>query len=573
MSHSIYPIAVVFVLCTLSCGARQPSGDDPPEVGSSSDDPGAISWQAALFPEQEQAKVQRGTYGRHVALFYGGRVYASNGNDLPTEVGSALLPLALRREPHQGKRWAFVGIGSGVEVSVALNASPAQVDLYEPSAELMRGAAGLSDVSGLLFVEGRPQQDRLNIISQPPEGAPPEGYDLIVHPSSMTVISHPSRLYTVERFEALRDLLAPGGQVVIHLQAYEIRPITYQTLLRTFAAAFPHVTVMTPEDLSSDSLLIGSLEPSAVDLEVVRGIRADRSLSRFFFLSKLARATDVACRALLIDRNEIARYVGDGSVFRTTTPMDPDEVQQRPPQDPTQDIDDWDTRFDSWLAQTGLAEYEHFVETFYSPDWPYGDPCPDVPSCRFVTGIGEGREAAAAYADLALSLMAHGRLDASRVMLERTAESFNDPEGRIIRSARVYQELFGSLSLEGAPRPESERARLAISNVTTPEVAAEHLRPIFGETSIPIEDRQIAEVYLHYHQCQLRGDPGEDAMRRLERFVDEEPSFIERHTSTLYLLGRCQRSRFIYDRAVDTMLRYVDMTSRERASGAPTTAN
>jgi hypothetical protein len=53
-------------------------------------------------------------------------------------------------------------------------------------------------------------------------------------------------------------------------------------------------------------------------------------------------------------------------------------------------------------------------------------------------------------------------------------------------------------------------------------------------------------------------------MLRLQRFVDEEPLVISRHPRTLYLLGRCQRSRFFYDRAVDTMVRYVDSTSSER---------
>jgi hypothetical protein len=241
--------------------------------------------------------------------------------------------------------------------------------------------------------------------------------------------------------------------------------------------------------------------------------------------------------------------------------MPPDEVPLFPPRDPENLNDDSEDLFDEWLEQTGLSEYEDYPGTLYHPDWPYGAPCPDLPSCRFLTGFGDGGAASSTFANLALSLLAHGRIDASRVTIERTHELYRNNRADILRAARVYEALSEELSLEGIPLPENRQARQAIEAATSPEDSVERLRGVYTEPSMSQEDRRVVELHLGHAECQLSDDMGRHGHYRLEMFVEQEPDFVERYPIVLYVLARCHKTRYDYPLAVDAMVRYVDQAT------------
>jgi len=87
-------------------------------------------------------------------------------------------------------------------------------------------------------------------------------YDVITSDPIEPSVAGAASLFTVDHFRIARSRLAPGGIMCQFLPLYELEPREYQSILRSFAAAFPHVTVWWTGD---DTFLIGSEEPITID--------------------------------------------------------------------------------------------------------------------------------------------------------------------------------------------------------------------------------------------------------------------------------------------------------------------
>jgi hypothetical protein len=563
---------LVVVACwfvAAGCGASAPSThESPPEVSGAPAIQASlgVEWTEALFPAQNVADARTDLYGEHVCVLFGGRVYGSNGEDVPTSVAAALWPLALIDRPPETLRWAFIGIGSGIELGVALTAAPEQVDLYEPKDRLLEESASLREVSRLRYEKGRPAHDRLRIFNRPPEGPAPR-YDIVVHAVGMTVISEPHRLYDVERLEALRELLNPGGCLVLHLQLYEIQPAVLQTLLRTFAAAFPAVTVMVPEDLSSDALLIGSSEALTVDVNRVRQLRADPALRRFFDLAYVNRDTDLACRSLLVDHDEVRRYAGPGRVYSLATPMIPEDLPRRPPLPPPSEggnDDRWDAAFAAFVRENHLDE--NLVATFYDPTWPYGEPCPAAPSCRFLRGLGTGDEEASNLGDVALSLVAHGRTEAAQRTLD-VAAAAHGTHPRLARASEVLAalELAPDGLLEELSREvPGDGLRSTLGAVGDQirseqwEAARASVDALLRGATVTAEARPMVQLYGALAQCGGEGHT-HSGVEAVEGLLSANDAYFANRPVIHRALGWCQMRWYDYRLAVTSMERYVDL--------------
>ena len=90
-------------------------------------------------------------------------------------------------------------------------------------------------------------------------------YDVIISQPSSLWIAGMADLFTREFFHDCRQKLAPGGLVGIWLQAYALAPEDVQTIVATFADAFPHVAMweLMP---GIDYLLVSSAAPVEVGL-------------------------------------------------------------------------------------------------------------------------------------------------------------------------------------------------------------------------------------------------------------------------------------------------------------------
>ncbi len=587
---SIGLIWVIVLGLTAGCGAPQGTGStERPESG---EPPNVESWQQALFPYQRSSALWAERWGRHIALYAGGRVYASNGEDVPTSVAAPLYPLVLRDQPHKGRTWAVIGIASGIELGVALSSSPERVDLYEPPTNalvragwvLSKGlgrplaqvdrfhqATHLKEVSHLRFVDGQVRHERLRVLQAPPASRP--SYDIIVHSTGLNVLSQPYRLYRTDRLEALRDLLNPGGRLVLHLQLYEIRPETLHNLLRTFAEVFPYMTVMVSEDLSSDTLVIGSNQSLAVHLPRARAVAADPEMQYWLEQSKLTRPSDFAARTILANRVEVLAYTGGSKrVYTKALPMAPEELPLRVPNAPgSPDEEAWDRAYEQFQEEQGIDD--RFVATFYRPEWSFGDPCPAPPDCRFFRGVGQGENRQTALAELTLSLIAHGKLDMAEDLMQAAENLGGGPP--VTRARRVFEivhvqasppvdlaELVGDHPL----RPTLEGI-LRTGNEGGTSVARQELETLRSSGQVPPELQPAVEFLSAYLLC--TGYQQRDGAAELRGLLAENEAFGQEYPEAWLYLARCLRQDYDMAGAVSAAERYVDLRPEGTPGGSP----
>ncbi|MDQ3037102.1 MAG: class I SAM-dependent methyltransferase [Myxococcota bacterium] len=339
------------------------------------------AWAEDFFPPRVDGTPETEDWGRHRALVYGRRVYASNGDDMATQVVAALVPFvaARGRAGTLVPRVALLGIGSGIELRVLLHAG-ARVDLYEPDARMLANAMGLGAESPLDFTNGVPAHPALRIVrsaAELPEGPPP--YDAIIHCNALTVLALPPAIFVRERFARLAQHLRPGGVVGVHLQLYEIRQPVYQSFVATFASALPHVVVLSGDDNSSDSLLVGSSEPIVLDPQVLADVHDEPALHALLETAHLYAPLDLYGRVLLRD-GEPSAWFGAAPPYSEAAPFPLSEWPMRPPQPiggaalPDAVWDEWSSEVEAWSEREHLVP-RFFEEEMYAPSWAYGDPC------------------------------------------------------------------------------------------------------------------------------------------------------------------------------------------------------
>lgn len=187
-----------------------------------------------------------------------GKTDASDGADMATQRLLAHLPLAL----NPGAKSALViGLGSGVTAGAALRHPLQRLD----AAELVPAVV---DASRLFdHVSGSPLSDprlRLHVGDARSllEGDGPR-WDVIVSQPSNPWVAGEAGLFTREFYAAARARLAPGGVMTQWFHVYEMDDDTLRMVLRTFASAFPAVSVWHAGP--GDVLFLGSERPLAPD--------------------------------------------------------------------------------------------------------------------------------------------------------------------------------------------------------------------------------------------------------------------------------------------------------------------
>ncbi|MBI5239724.1 MAG: fused MFS/spermidine synthase [Elusimicrobia bacterium] len=194
--------------------------------------------------------------GDSTVLKTNGKSDASTGDDLPTEILSAQLPLILR----PGAREVLVvGLGSGITAGSVLTHPVARLDLVEISRGVVEAERFFREHNG------RPRDDpRLALHVEDAKTflqLSPRRYDLIVSEPSNPWIAGVGNLFSVDYYREARARLAPGGLMVQWFHLYEMDDDTLRLLLRTFCSQFAQVTLWEIPPSKTDILLIGSDAP------------------------------------------------------------------------------------------------------------------------------------------------------------------------------------------------------------------------------------------------------------------------------------------------------------------------
>ncbi|MBI5746465.1 MAG: fused MFS/spermidine synthase [Nitrospirae bacterium] len=239
-------------------------------------------YRPLFYKEGAQATVsvvERPSFGvqPHLTLAIDGKVDASTGADMSTQVLSGHLPLMLAERMD---KVLVVGYASGVTVGSVL--------LY-PVQELVAAEIEPAVIEGSHYFDSynnRPLEDpRVRLVLDDGRhylGLTPERFDAVISEPSNPWMSGPSRLFTYEFFELSRKHLNVGGVMAQWIQMYGMSPDMLKAVIRTFHNVFPYMLIF--QTAQADLLLIGSEKPVRLDLT-----RLNKAFSEHDIASDLAR--------------------------------------------------------------------------------------------------------------------------------------------------------------------------------------------------------------------------------------------------------------------------------------------
>ncbi|HTM53725.1 MAG TPA: fused MFS/spermidine synthase [Pirellulales bacterium] len=215
------------------------------------------------------------------SLRVNGKVDASNGVDMVTQLGLAYFPRLLKPE---AKNVLVIGFGSGCSSGASLlfpdthvtccEIEPAVYEATEAFAEFNHRpqektrawlAARESELpeSQRLTPEQIDQQARFQMIfgdGRTAIQAASNKYDLIISEPSNPWLAGVSNLFTKEFFHAAREALTEDGVLAQWIQTYNFTLGDYLMIVRTMQSEFPHYGVVLLAD-GLDTLLVASNRP------------------------------------------------------------------------------------------------------------------------------------------------------------------------------------------------------------------------------------------------------------------------------------------------------------------------
>src|SRR5581483_7845672 len=179
-----------------------------------------------------------------------GKVDGSYGDAL-TMLMTGYVPMLLQPD---ARDIAVIGLGTGMTVK-AVGAFPVKnIDVLEIEPAMAEAAAYFGAKNDNILKDPRVRlipSDGRNYVM-----AVPRKYDLIVSEPSNPWIAGIASLFTRDFYATARQKLTPDGVFAQWLHNYSMSPDDFRMVLRTFAEAFPHISVWNLQE--TDFLLVGS---------------------------------------------------------------------------------------------------------------------------------------------------------------------------------------------------------------------------------------------------------------------------------------------------------------------------
>ncbi|NOY94029.1 MAG: MFS transporter [Deltaproteobacteria bacterium] len=541
-------------------------------------------------------------WGRHYALKNNGKVDASNGDDMPTQVMVAGYPLLMHDGGPEGADVAIIGFGSGVTVGTALKFPVASVDVIELERSVPEAAKFFQSVNHLDYrLTEFPfvQMPRLRVINDDGRNylaSTRKQYDVIMSEPSNPWITGVSDLFTTDHFRITKQRLKPGGIYCQWVQLYELSPENIKSIFRTFASQFRYVVVFAAEDLSSDTVMLGSDSPLPLDLSRVSTAFALPGVKDALERAYIHSPEDLLARTLLANRDEVMEYTRIERRMRGGVWVDYPDSNNDPNRGCTGDCervpaplntdDNMHIEFAAPRDLIGFERYEGYLSTIYSPDWPYGRLLANV------SGFGEGREGAENYARMALSLIAAGRKAEAAQFIHHSQDMGG---GRLTLVAAEVITLL--MTADGEPRIAIEPP------VPGPQLAPREARQLsqgFDEVRAAVDTQSYGAAlsameeiptplrlhsgpalrflygYLLYKTSDAYPSRNREAIEQLEDLIRTDPEYVRRHPELHYFLARAHDADLNFDKALRNMRVYVETADLPEITGedheaAPTT--
>jgi spermidine synthase len=528
-----------------------------------------------------------------------GKVDASNGDDMPTQVLVGAYPLLLHPRGPENLDVAIVGWGSGVTVGNVLQFPVRRVDVIELERATIEASRFFRDVNYLDYnLERFPfvSMPRLTVYNNDGRNflaSTQRKYDVVISEPSNPWITGVSNMFTADHFRAASQALAPGGIYLQWVQLYEMNPDNIKSIYRTIAEVFPYVRVFSADAFSSDTIVLGSFSPLPLDAgRLEQYLRDHPRVLETLSPAKVSGATDLLARMLFANREEVQRFAtieerlerGAWRVDRTAHgagPCEPPACRRRPA--PLNTDDNALIEFAAPRDLIGFDAFAGYTETLYDEAWPYGR------VEQQLTGLGEGEARVRLLSELGISLLAAGRPSRAGELIDAAA-SVNGPDGRPLRTADLeraaglWTALTGTreppLRLE-TPRvapdvsPEGERRVLdGFQRATRALAQGSHRTALAALSEIPAMVREhsgpslrLLYGYLVYKASTAEGAEARfgEAAEVLERLGREEPEWAQAHPELLFYVARARFRAGDFSLATAAMGHFVDMASHAAA--------
>ncbi len=494
-------------------------------------------------------------WGKTVALKNNGKVDASNGDDMATQIMVGLMPFLFHDQAldHPPKA-AVIGYGSGVTIGAVTQFPIAHADVVElEPAVVYAGNRFFGEYNH--HPENDPRVriiigDGRNFLTQKSDK-----YDVIVSEPSNPWITGVSNLFTVDYWKLARGRLAEDGVFCQWAQLYEMSSANIKTILKSFSSVFPYTYVFAAEDLSSDVLLIAANHPLRLDLDRLRRNWKNPILAAELKRAGLVEAEDLVAQLLLVPEELPA--------FTAGSPLNTDDnarIEFSAPRD--------------LLGSTRTAD--PYLARVYGTEWPYA---------RFDRSL-VFEQATRADDELRISraLLRHGKRGAAERYLaaaRRHGIAEVTRTERLVRAFGVRDSEDREVPLtdaEGADRdsgisgldpprvppgvPESEATRIAtdwlgVEKGVRARAWAHALMALKGWPERYVDegglDLELLVGYLEY-----KADLSDEAVDRLRPLLDDK-GFVEKRPSLLYYLARAQYGAALFEPAVRNMERWLDV--------------
>jgi hypothetical protein len=363
------------------------------------------------------------------------------------------------------------------------------------------------------------------------------------------------------------------------VQLYELSPENIKTIYRTFASQFAHVVVFAAEDLSSDTVMLGSDSPLPLDLERVSRAFADPAIRTELERAYVHSPFDVFARVILASKEEVLSYTqvehrlrGEAWEFFPESSNGPlDECDPADCRRSAVELNTDDNAIIEFAAPRdliGFERYEGYLANIYSPDWPYGRLLDNFQN------YGRDDDAARAFAEMAMSLMGHGRKAEAGDFLTQSARHGNVTETLV--AAEVLRHLLSDehepqIAIEPpVPGPhmdastsrqlstgfEAVRAAVDMRAYGTALAAMEEIPPPLRLHSGP--GLRFLYGYLQYKAAEGVPSRYRSAIDQLEDLVRSDEEYVRRHPELYYFLARAHDAEFNFDKSLRNMRIYVE---------------
>jgi spermidine synthase len=183
-----------------------------------------------------------------------GKIDGSYGDAL-SQLMTGYIPMLFH--PQGGERAAVIGLGTGMTTKAVAAFPVKEVEVLEIEPAMREATTYFKERNGNIT-----ENPKVRII--PTDGrnyilATPKMYDVIAAEPSNPWIAGIANLYTREFYAVVRSKLKPDGVFAQWFHNYSMSPDDFRMVFRTFAEAFPYVTVWGMKE--SDFLMVGTMQP------------------------------------------------------------------------------------------------------------------------------------------------------------------------------------------------------------------------------------------------------------------------------------------------------------------------